>query len=519
VELRQLASLPPSAPAEGEIVGGRLAITVADLDKTVAVYRTALGFEVTAPTRFALDPFVRTLTGVRGEVRRAVGDVARQRAGVRARGVQGRRAHAAADAAAGSGLGAAAGDGARHQRGGRGDHQGGRAIVSDGGVRASLPPNFWGITVRMPDNVYMSLLEPCGDCAPGGPPPCAERPAAPRPFTAAVPAISGPVTGPAKMYPDPAISVVPGSPQVEDFPYVTEEYFVTGTGQRRAVHHAHRRAPAEGSVAVQRHRRGRGAARRRPVSHLRVVARVDPDAPAPVRGDRAQPRQHRLLKAFNAERYAPLAIAQGQTNEILAQVGRLVKSGAAPFAGYAIRQMTLMGTSASSGTCAPTSRARRAAVCRRRAHLRRLPADEHQRQRAAADRGRADRPDADADRGDDVGRGGHQVPAPRQRRAGNRYRLYEVAGMPHNNSRENPGFLNDRARCRSPTSRRARSPRWGCTTSWTGSPNGQDAAARAADRGRSEHGGDGSFWRSTSSATPRAASATSTWTCRWPPTA
>jgi hypothetical protein len=26
---------------------------------------------------------------------------------------------------------------------------------------------------------------------------------------------------------------------------------------------------------------------------------------------------------------------------------------------------------------------------------------------------------------------------------GNRYRLYEVAGMPHNNSRENPGFLND----------------------------------------------------------------------------
>jgi len=26
---------------------------------------------------------------------------------------------------------------------------------------------------------------------------------------------------------------------------------------------------------------------------------------------------------------------------------------------------------------------------------------------------------------------------------GNRFRLYEVAGMPHNNSRENPGFLND----------------------------------------------------------------------------
>src|SRR5205085_2780047 len=27
--------------------------------------------------------------------------------------------------------------------------------------------------------------------------------------------------------------------------------------------------------------------------------------------------------------------------------------------------------------------------------------------------------------------------------AGNRFRLYEVAGMPHNNSRDNPVFLND----------------------------------------------------------------------------
>ena len=72
VELRQLAALPTGAPAEGEIVGGRLAITVGDLEKTVAVYRGALGFDVTAPTRFAIDPFVRTLTGVRGEVRRSL---------------------------------------------------------------------------------------------------------------------------------------------------------------------------------------------------------------------------------------------------------------------------------------------------------------------------------------------------------------------------------------------------------------------------------------------------------------
>src|SRR5262249_33559132 len=57
-----------------------------------------------------------------------------------------------------------------------------------------------------------------------------------------------------------------------------------------------------------------------------------------------------LLKTFNAERYASLAIAQGQTNEIIAQVGRLLKNGSGPFAAYRVQRATLMGTSASSGT-------------------------------------------------------------------------------------------------------------------------------------------------------------------------
>ena len=35
-----------------------------------------------------------------------------------------------------------------------------------------------------------------------------------------------------------------------------------------------------------------------------------------------------LLQAFNAERYASLTISNGQTNEIIAQVGRLIKSDA-----------------------------------------------------------------------------------------------------------------------------------------------------------------------------------------------
>src|SRR5207244_9995242 len=57
-----------------------------------------------------------------------------------------------------------------------------------------------------------------------------------------------------------------------------------------------------------------------------------------------------LLKNFNAERYASLNIAMGQTNEVIAQVGRLIKSKTGPFAPYDVKRITLMGTSASSAT-------------------------------------------------------------------------------------------------------------------------------------------------------------------------
>jgi hypothetical protein len=57
-----------------------------------------------------------------------------------------------------------------------------------------------------------------------------------------------------------------------------------------------------------------------------------------------------LLKTFNADRYASLNIAMGQTNEVIAQAGMLIKSGKGPFAGYRVQKVTLMGTSASSGT-------------------------------------------------------------------------------------------------------------------------------------------------------------------------
>jgi hypothetical protein len=151
-----------------------------------------------------------------------------------------------------------------------------------------------------------------------------------------------------------------------------------------------------------------------------------------------------LLKNFNAERYATLAIAQGQTNGVIAQVGALIKSHTGPFAQYRVQYTTLMGTSASSGTV--------------RGYL-------------------ADHPSVRLSNGGPIFDGflltstnGNtplpivdvpmvQMPTqtevttwaamgiayrrPDSDEPGNRFRLYEVAGMPHNNSRDNPGFAND----------------------------------------------------------------------------
>src|SRR6185369_3702477 len=54
----------------------------------------------------------------------------------------------------------------------------------------------------------------------------------------------------------------------------------------------------------------------------------------------------------NMERYKDVRVAQGQANEIIAQVGSLIKSKetANPFAGLAVRKIVLGGTSATAGT-------------------------------------------------------------------------------------------------------------------------------------------------------------------------
>ena len=233
-----------------------------------------------------------------------------------------------------------------------------------------------------------------------------------------VPAVSAVVGGPGAMYPNPPINVVSGATRVEDFPYVTEEFFVSGTAQgapyttRLIVRRPSDPATFSGVVVAEAlHAGGRSLVFE--WSRVSILARRHMFVEIV-----HSPANIGLLKTFNADRYAALGITMGQTNEIIAQVGLLMKSGTGPFAAYRVQRITLMGTSASSGTVR-NYLADHAALrmARRRSDLRRVPADEHQRQHAAAHRGRADDPDAHADRGGDVGRDGHRLPPARQRRA------------------------------------------------------------------------------------------------------
>ena len=68
VELRQVAPLPQTnAPAESNVVGSRLSMTIADRDKTKYLYNDRFGFafEATTPS-FKADPLYQALTGAQG---------------------------------------------------------------------------------------------------------------------------------------------------------------------------------------------------------------------------------------------------------------------------------------------------------------------------------------------------------------------------------------------------------------------------------------------------------------------
>src|SRR5688572_12966195 len=264
------------------------------------------------------------------------------------------------------------------------------------------------------------------------------------PATPPIPAISGPMAGPGRMYPDPAVNVTPNAVKVEDFPYVTEEYFVSGTiaeapyATRIIVRRPRDIRAFSGTVVAEAlHAGGRSLifewSRQSILTRNHMFVEIVHSA-----------ANVNLLKTFNADRYASMNIAMGQTNEVIAQVGRLIKSQTGPFAAYDVRRATLMGTSASSGTV--------------RTYLAAHPTLRMPDGGPIFDgflltstNGNTPLPVVDVPmiqmptQTEVVtwAEQGIQYRRPDSDEPGNRFRLYEVAGMPHNNSRENPGFQND----------------------------------------------------------------------------
>jgi Alpha/beta hydrolase domain len=267
--------------------------------------------------------------------------------------------------------------------------------------------------------------------------------------TPATPTVTGPIKAPGMMYPNPPVSIVPTAVKVEDFPYVTEEFFISGTANgapyttRIVIRRPKDAQTFSGTVVAEAMHAG-GRSLIFEWSRVSILTRHHVFAEIV-----HSPAQIQMLKTFNAERYGALGIAMGQSNEIIGQFGRLMKSQAmtgptGPLAGYTVRRMTLMGTSASSATvrnylgvhadlrmpdAGPifdgfllTSTLGNTPLPIVDVPMIQMPTQTEVAMYAEQGNGYR-RPDSDE--------------------KGNRFRLYEVAGMPHNNSRDNPGFLND----------------------------------------------------------------------------
>jgi hypothetical protein len=181
---------------------------------------------------------------------------------------------------------------------------------------------------------------------PGGPRPEPEIEGIPRvPTAVALPTLSALVTGPGAAF-DSAPSLAPEL-GIARFRYETTEYFVSGTAAgkpyttRVVVRQPERAADFSGLVLAES-MHGSGAA------HMFefVSGYLMDEGHAAVEIVTTSPQQ---FVAFNAERYGGMRVENGQQNEIIAQVGALMRSSKSPLAG-SVRKMVLGGTSMSAGT-------------------------------------------------------------------------------------------------------------------------------------------------------------------------
>ena len=259
------------------------------------------------------------------------------------------------------------------------------------------------------------------------------------------PTISAPVTGPGVMF--PGLQRVPAGTGLADQKYVVKEYFVSGTasGKPYTTRILVRQPEDPGRfsgvvVAEPMHASGNSWMFFFTRIYMMRRGHVSVEIAPQKAGTEA------TIVASNPERYAAINIPEaGQASEIIAQVGALLKSNgsSSPLVGVRVRRMILMGTSQSAGTLRaylpahaswrmpdgtpifdgflPTSTA---GMPIPKVDVPLIQIATQTEVNGAAAKGSAyRRPDGDA--------------------PGDQFRLYEIAGMPHNDSRESPTYSPD----------------------------------------------------------------------------
>jgi hypothetical protein len=164
------------------------------------------------------------------------------------------------------------------------------------------------------------------------------------PEAVSLPADWKPVTGPGPMF-DSAPSQAPGH-TTSDLGYETLEYFVSGSadGKPYTTRVVIRRPARDGDfsgIVLAEAMHISGAAHVFEMTSYYTMAAGH----AAVEILTTSPQQ---FVDFNAARYGELEVARGQTNEILAQVGALIKSPTGPL-GLPVRKAVLAGSSMSAG--------------------------------------------------------------------------------------------------------------------------------------------------------------------------
>jgi hypothetical protein len=268
------------------------------------------------------------------------------------------------------------------------------------------------------------------------------------PVAVAIPAYKA-VTGPGAVY--PGLQKLPPEEDLDHFKYIVKEFFISGMAQGQ---------PYTTRVLVRRPtdvKKFSGIVTAEPMhssgnswmfhfTHTYVMTQGDISLEILV----GTPQ---LLQAANMERYKDLALSGGQTNEILAQVGALIKKNPkdGPLEGLPLRKMTLMGTSQSAGTVTAYLPAH---VVYRLADMKPIYDGFLPTSQGANVLPKVDVPvilmptmtevNAAAPRGNPYRRPDGDMP-------GDQFRIYEVAGMAHNDSRINPTYEPDP--CKYPVSR------------------------------------------------------------------